>query len=294
VPHAIDGIPTDVVDAGSFYSAYQTMIEPGISIGHYKITAGTLGCFIVDTATSESFILSNNHVLANCNDCEIGDAIQYPGPIDCVGSGDIIAQLHWYKELLFRGQSGNGGGNCPIVNGVSSVLNVILKLINSKYRYSVRTTPGNYNLVDMALGKVVDEDVDVTYAMPLETGSALMKGISPQMLGMEVQKKGRTTGYTKGVITDVAWIGMVNYGTDIGWFKNQFVVAPVSTYTKFSAGGDSGSVVTRVENSETDLHAVGLLFAGSDKETICNPMGYVMDEVYKLIPSDRVQFYMEG
>src|SRR5713101_5810378 len=53
----------------------------GCSIGHFRITAGTLGCF-VSTKSGEPRILSNNHVLANENSGKKGDAIIQPGQFD--------------------------------------------------------------------------------------------------------------------------------------------------------------------------------------------------------------------
>jgi hypothetical protein len=69
----------------------------GYSVGHYGITAGTIGTSVYDIlpggSTSGSpaigvgmppryYILSNNHVLANVNDAKIGDPILQPGPYD--------------------------------------------------------------------------------------------------------------------------------------------------------------------------------------------------------------------
>jgi len=53
----------------------------GGSIGHYKVTAGTLGCFVRD-CDDYVLILSNNHVLANENRCRIGHPILQPGTYD--------------------------------------------------------------------------------------------------------------------------------------------------------------------------------------------------------------------
>ncbi|HVU88743.1 MAG TPA: hypothetical protein VHD36_15585 [Pirellulales bacterium] len=57
-------------------------LVPGISIGHYKITAGTLGCFVTDRSGDTVYMLSNNHVLANENGAKTGDAILQPGVYD--------------------------------------------------------------------------------------------------------------------------------------------------------------------------------------------------------------------
>ena len=64
---------------------YQKMTRPlriGASIGHFKITAGTLGGFVRSRDDSTMLILSNNHVLANENKAKKGDAIIQPGPFD--------------------------------------------------------------------------------------------------------------------------------------------------------------------------------------------------------------------
>ena len=59
-----------------------TPLKIGSSIGHYKITAGTLGGFVRSRDDGSVLILSNNHVLANENKGKKGDAILQPGAID--------------------------------------------------------------------------------------------------------------------------------------------------------------------------------------------------------------------
>ena len=54
---------------------------PGISVGHYKITAGTLGCFVADEK-DRVHILSNNHVLANSDKGKWMDPVLQPGKLD--------------------------------------------------------------------------------------------------------------------------------------------------------------------------------------------------------------------
>src|SRR6266545_4200959 len=52
VPEQLDGVPTDVVEAGRFvaltFTARVRPATPGYSIGHYNITAGTFGCLVRD------------------------------------------------------------------------------------------------------------------------------------------------------------------------------------------------------------------------------------------------------
>ena len=57
-------------------------LKIGISIGHYKITAGTLGGFVRSRDDGSVLILSNNHVLANENKGKKGDAVLQPGADD--------------------------------------------------------------------------------------------------------------------------------------------------------------------------------------------------------------------
>ena len=64
---------------------YQKMTRPlriGASIGHFKITAGTLGCFVRSRDDGSVLILSNNHVLANENKAKKGDHIVQPADLD--------------------------------------------------------------------------------------------------------------------------------------------------------------------------------------------------------------------
>jgi hypothetical protein len=74
-------------------------LVPGISVGHFEVTAGTLGCF-VEGRRGRPRILSNNHVLADENRAAIGDPILQPGrfdsgrrPRDTVASLDRMVRL---------------------------------------------------------------------------------------------------------------------------------------------------------------------------------------------------------
>lgn len=74
----------------------------GHSIGHHKITAGTLGCFVEHK--KGIFILSNNHVLANSNDASKGDAILQPGRYDDgKNPDDVVGELFGFKVIVGDG-----------------------------------------------------------------------------------------------------------------------------------------------------------------------------------------------
>ncbi len=65
VPPQLGRIQTDVEEVGTIkplaFTQRMRPAPPGVSIGHYKITAGTLGCIVKDGRTGRPMILSNNH-----------------------------------------------------------------------------------------------------------------------------------------------------------------------------------------------------------------------------------------
>ena len=179
--------------------------EGGYSVGHFKITAGTLGTCCYDLAPfpgmpQRYYILSNNHVLANSNVANIGDPILQPGPADGgVFPRDMIARLSRYVPIRF---------------------------------WTSTSKPLNYVDAAIAEGKFQDLDREIYwcgYIKDLYT--------APQV-GDILQKCGRTTGFTTGRVTAINATIDVNYGSGrVARFARQIVTTPMS------AGGDSGSLV---------------------------------------------------
>jgi hypothetical protein len=91
------------------------------------------------------------------------------------------------------------------------------------------------------------------------------KGILEAALGMQVQKSGRTTGYTLGEIEQIDVSSKVDYGGKDAIFTGQLLAGGMS------AGGDSGSAVLDMNGS-----VIGLLFAGSANATLINPIQEVL------------------
>jgi len=84
-------------------------------------------------------------------------------------------------------------------------------------------------------------------------------------VGTLVKKTGRTTNFTVGRITAInATVGVGYDAGRVARFVDQMIT------TNLSAGGDSGSLVTTLDNV-----AVGLLFAGSSVATIVNYFEHV-------------------
>ena len=256
VPRMLDGIPTDVIRTGPIRAlqGHTGRIRPapgGVSIGHRDITAGTLGCLV--TKGGETFILSNNHVLANSNEAVPGDPILQPGPYD--GGRlpeDHIANLEKFVPITFVGSA----SVCPMARKITELLNKIAKALGSNLRLQVVSEQAGENLVDAAIARPIRRE-DVSPEI-LEIGS--IQGMQQAELGMAVKKSGRTTGLTTGEILQVDVSVNVQYGQNqIARFTDQVMAGPMSQ------GGDSGSAVLDESNQ-----LVGLLFAGSDNSTIIN------------------------
>jgi hypothetical protein len=256
VPATIDGIPTDVLQTGPIrvFQSNTERIRPapgGVSIGHRDITAGTLGCLV--KKGGQTFILSNNHVLANSNDAQIGDPILQPGPYD--GGrlpGDHIANLEHFIPVAFIGAP----SECPTANSIANFLTAIAKLLRSDVRMQAFSEQVDENLVDAAIARPLSDE-DVSHEI---LGIGVIQGTTQGELGMAVTKSGRTTGLTTGEILQVDVSANVQYGENrIARFTDQLMAGPMSQ------GGDSGSAVL----DENNL-LVGLLFAGSDNSTIIN------------------------
>lgn len=205
----------------------------GISVGHYKVTAGTIGCFVQDKKGSVS-ILSNNHILANTNNAFWGDPILQPGPLD--GGRymiDHIAKLTHFVPLEFS-----------------------------------RT-----NNMDAAIAKVVDE-IDISTAIGEYKN---ITGIAAPTYKQKVEKYGRTTGHTTGIITTRNLDLQVDFEGKLIDFEDQFEIKggiKNGKRIKFCLGGDSGSLILEKGTGK----AVGLLFAGAeDGRTFATPISDVLD-----------------
>jgi len=252
IPKVLGDMQTDVVETGRIYALQdptQKMrpARPGVSIGHYQITAGTLGCLV--QRDNQVYILSNNHVLANSNAGQPGDAILQPGPHDGGTSADQIATLEQFVPVGF---------------GIS--LSGCLSLTSLLRLFGLASTPkinepGN-NTVDCAIAKPLSPDL----VDPDILNIGIPTGVGTATLGTQVQKSGRTTGLTTDQITQIDVTVSVLFGNQIAIFKNQLMAGAMSQ------GGDSGSAVL-----DMNKQVVGLLFAGSDTTTIMNPIQLVLD-----------------
>lgn len=232
-------VPVGMVDA----QPHRFRIRPapgGVSVGHFRVTAGTLGCLVRGNRPPRDrrlMVLSNNHVLANSNDARLGDCISQPGNAD--------------------------GGRCP-----ADQIAILERFVPIRFG-------GPANFVDCATGWAWPDRVrrELIY---LSGGNRrfFRIGAAPinPAVGMLVGKTGRTTQLTQGRIIAVNVTVNVNFGGGrVAQFRDQIAVRGLSG--TFSAGGDSGSVIWQWAPG---LRPVGLLFAGGGGVTFGNRFSRVL------------------
>jgi len=252
LPDAVEGIPvqrkvTQMFVAGSNPTTRQRPAPLGYSVGHPAITAGTIGARVKNTA-GDVFILSNNHVLANANDANLGDPIYQPGPYDGGTAADQIATLSAYQALDFSS------------NGTNT--------IDAAIAQSTTAQLGNSTPTDDGYGTPSSEIFgDANHDGWFDNVTAL--------LGLNVQKYGRTTELTAGQITginasvEVCYEVLYIFCIKSAIFVDQLIIEP----GQFSGGGDSGSLIVTADGVK---NPVALLFAGSSTQTIANRIDRVL------------------
>ena len=103
----IDDLGIEVVETGKIEAlAIDRKIKHrpafgGISVGHKLITAGTIGSQVWNIEQNKEYILSNNHILANRNRAEIGDAIYQPG---CFSEDTKVMTMNGLKTFYDLGK----------------------------------------------------------------------------------------------------------------------------------------------------------------------------------------------
>lgn len=246
---APDSTPVNVHHTGQIVArAFTQSARPspcGISIGHYKVTAGTQGVLARGLSPDRQkrlLVLSNNHILANCNDCQPGDAIHQPGPLDMSPNvtpspANQIGVLEQWVPLNFAGQP---------------------------------------NYVDCATAWCWPDRVRKDFIRSAD-GSWTYFNVGSQPIDavhdMQVGKSGRTTQMTTGGIVDVNASISVSYGNGrVANFSDQVTITGAPDHP-FSDGGNSGSLIWTWDGTRAP---VGLLFAGGRDYTFANKIGHVL------------------
>lgn|SRR5574341_407285 len=248
IPASLDGVPVDVEVKGKAVPFALTKryrpVPIGVSVGNNgECSAGTIGCVV--TKGGNSYILSNNHVLARINAGSIGEAIVQPGRYDnkpkCANNvaTDKVAELSEFVTIRFDGSD---------------------------------------NTVDCALAQYTITDFTcATLAAYYGTPGATV--VAPTV-GLAIKKVGRTSSLTTGTVTAINATVNVDYGGGrIAHFVNQII-----TTSRFSRSGDSGSLVVTNDASNspvgllfagfsdgsTILNVISDVLSALGNPTICN------------------------
>ncbi len=239
VPGVEEKIETDIQEIGIVTKEPNTIrvrpAIPGFGVGHVNITVGTFGCLVRKKDDDETlYILSNSHVLADEGTGAVGDRVIQPGKYDGgAAPGDVIAELSQWIPFQF-------------------------------------TSTGYPNTVDAAIAKVKNK-ASVTSAIRL---IGVPTGASNRVRrGMRVQKTGRTTDYTQGIIQDINYRMALNYKKP-GGGSGRVGLQDLVLCTRFTDGGDSGSAVL-----DMNKRIVGLHFAGSPSSSIFNKINNVLSQL---------------
>jgi len=225
LPARLAGIPVQIEVTGPVFALEGEITDPtarfdrpvpvGVSAGHPKITAGTIGARVRDSADN-LYALSNNHIFANSNDARVKrDVILQPGPLDGGSSpNDDLGRLHAFVPIDFSGGS----------NRVDAAI--------------VSIEPGQLSNVTLSSG----------YGPP---GTDIVAAY----LGQPVQKCGRTTGCTRSEVSelavslDVCYEGTLLVCTKQARFVDQIAISG----SGFSSGGDSGSLIVTDDADRSPL-----------------------------------------
>lgn len=257
IPQDLEGVPVRPLVTGRIYalappagkgkppkddppldptSRWPRPVPIGVSTGHPDVTAGTIGCRVTDGANV--YALSNNHVYANVNQAQTGDAVIQPGTFDGGSSpADDIGTLAEFEWIDFS------------VNA------------NNVIDAAIATTTTDL------LGNATPSD---GYGTPRSTTAAAY-------LNQKVKKYGRTTGQTKGQVYALNAVVNVDYGVGVARFVDQIIITPGGFSAGGDSGSLIVVDDKRGKNEgPDDRKPVGLLFAGSNLVTIANPIDAVL------------------
>jgi len=216
----------------------------GASIGHVRVTAGTLGAFVAKG--SRYFVLSNNHVLANEDDARSGDWIVQRATLDGGRQpGDRVARLRRWIRLKRRTANLVDAALAAIEDGIEVDPTLLQGIVGARNRR--------------------------------------LAGLGPEMIdeGDAVYKVGRTTGNTRGRVTAFDLDNVVG-GYDIGnlRFDGQIEIEGHGK-SPFSDGGDSGSLIVNRRMEAVALLFAGGEVGGRNGLglTYANPLHRVLDDL---------------
>jgi len=321
IPRELEGMRTDVYEVGYLRAQqtardrYRPVIPAGVTIGHYKVTAGTLGAIVKDRTTGAMLILSNNHVLANSNDATIGDPILQPAAMDGgTVSADTVAKLERFIRLRYTDETVDQPPvvtpplpppvtppknppttqqGCDIVAVIVALANAIAMLLGSEKRVAATTlsAASAQSIATMPMPTAFTVTGSALAVPENRLDAALARPVDPAMFTSDI----RTIGTVSGSKDATLGMRVRKYGRTTEYTEGNVTLINATVNIAYntasgqktarfvgqtitgamSQGGDSGSLIV----DATDSKAVGLLFAGSNLATIFTPISVVLSEL---------------
>jgi hypothetical protein len=251
LPTTVNSVPTDIIESPPAFLAVSDVVAPvttvlctddrkkrqrplvaGISTAHFSVTAGTIGYF--------------------CRSTRAGDD---PTMIYVLSNNHVFANVSQAAigDDLYQPGPADGGTANERIARLSRFGNLDLSGINS-------------NLFDAAIGELLP---GINYRARI-CGIGKVTGVTQALEGMIVRKHGRTTGYTRGQVSDESYdaiVGMDHANPNVtAKFSNQMRIDRIRPYPAIGLGGDSGSLVVGTPKAQ----AVGLYFAYGIANHIAN------------------------
>ena len=233
--------------AAPFGSSGGNQNDSSTSGNNITCCGGTLGSLLTQGGTQ--YILSNNHVFARSDLAAAGEAIIQPGLVDTrcgQAASSTVGHLSQFYNLE--------NGPAPKIDAA------IAQAVSG-------TVDPNGNI--LFLGATTDAN-NVPMPGAPHAGSGVTASVN-----LAVAKSGRSTGLTCSTVMSINTTASVQYQKGCGTgtmfsetFTNQVDVAGGS----FSAPGDSGSLIV----TQSTADPVALLFAGSDADSVGNPVSAVL------------------
>jgi hypothetical protein len=199
VPDKVRGISTDVVEIGEIDAfPFKGRYRPapgGVSVGHFKITAGTIGCLVKKGKLV--CVLSNNHVLADVNQGKPGDAILQPGPFD--GGhvpADQIAKLTSFIPIDFAKPN---VVDCAIAEAQPKLVDPLNKVLG---KLKLPAAPAQLNMLvrkcgrttQLTRGRITDTNATVRVGYGTAGTAVFQKQIIVQSLNANPFSQGGDSG----------------------------------------------------------------------------------------------------
>ncbi|RKZ15762.1 hypothetical protein DRQ53_08120 [bacterium] len=264
LPRQIDGVEVVEVVTGKIVAMKG---KPGGGGGGVSHTAIQTPPISLGTSGGWEFDLANGY----CCGGTLGSLISKGG------KQYIMSNYHVLEADIVNGGNGRTASNGdPVIQPALIDINCDAGNAQTVATLQVMNALPNNN-VDVAIAEVESGMVKSDGSI-LEIGTISSSTVAA-FVGQDVKKSGRTTGLARSSVSGLNATVSITYENECAGgtaftktFTGQIVIK--NKRSKFLAGGDSGSLM--VEDVSNNPRAVGLLFAGSSRTAIANPIGDVL------------------